>query len=240
MRRVAVILLCLAVLGIVVVHVGNDVLRYFESDRGSRSIGSPAAGRLEHGKRLPSSGLGFRTYSRLGSLLGRTTVHSAVRATVLDAYADVHDQHAELRFVVGETGWPRGGRIRPHRTHQNGMSVDFMVPVRRSDDVAELPTRPWNKFGYGIEFDESGKVGAMRIDFEAMALHLERLGAAAPAHGLVIERVIFAPELHPELFATAAGRRIRHSLSFTTGPVWIRHDEHYHVDFTFKGTESEA
>ena len=238
MRRVPVILLCLAVVGIVVVHLGNDVLRVFESGRGSRSIGSPAAGRLVHGKRLPSSGPGFRTYSRLGSLLGRTTVHSAVRATVLDAYAEVHDQHPDLRFVVGETGWPRGGRIRPHRTHQNGMSVDFMVPVRRSDGVAELPGRPWNKFGYGIEFDESGVAGELQIDFEAMALHLERLRAAARTHGLVIERVIFAPELHPELFATEAGRRIRHSLPFTTGRVWIRHDEHYHVDFAFKGTES--
>lgn len=222
------------------IYAGNDLFRLLESDEPSRSIGVPAAGRLEHGKRLPSRGPGFRTYSRLGSLLGRTSVHSAVRATVLDAYADVHETRPDLRLVYGETGWPHGGRIRPHRTHQNGMSVDFLVPVRRAGAVAELPTRPWQKFGYGIEFDESGRAGELRIDFEAMALHLERLQAAGVAHGLGIERVIFAPELQPELFATRAGRRLRNMVPFSPRPAWIRHDEHYHVDFRQEGERLRA
>jgi penicillin-insensitive murein endopeptidase len=157
-------------------------------------------------------------------------VATPVLATVLDAYDRSHRLRPELRFVYGETGWPRGGRIRPHRTHQNGMSVDFMVPVRRAGRVTELPTWPWQKFGYGIEFDESGTDGALRIDFEAMAFHLLQLHAAAKSHELVIDRVIFATDLQPELFATASGRRIRNVLPFS-GRAWIRHDEHYHVDF---------
>jgi len=97
-------------------------------------------------------------YSRLESLLGRTTVHSAVRAAVLDACAEVHEQHPELRFVVGETGWPRGGRIR--RTE----------PIRTA-----CAWTSWSRCG-----------------------------------------------------------------ARTTWPSGSGHDEHYHVDFAFKETESEA
>jgi penicillin-insensitive murein endopeptidase len=108
---------------------------------------------------------------------------------------------------------------------------DFMVPVRRSGAVAELATRPWNRFGYGIEFDKTGRAGDLQIDFEAIAMHLGYLQKAARAHGLEIDRVIFAPEFLPELFRTRAARRIKDDVPFFRRPVWIRHDEHYHVDF---------
>jgi penicillin-insensitive murein endopeptidase len=230
-KKIRIAVVCALAAGVTLAFSGNDLLRAVESDAPSRSIGRPAAGRLQHGKRLPSRGPGFRTYSRLGSLLGRTAVHSAVRAAVLDAFSELHHASPDARFVVGETGWPRGGPFWPHRTHQNGMSVDFMVPVRSSGAVAELPTWPWNRFGYGIQFDETGKAGDLQIDFEAIAIHLYYLKQAARAHGLDIDRVIFAPDLQPELFRTRAARRIKDVVPFLQRPVWIRHDDHYHVDF---------
>lgn len=221
----------LVVVCVVVVGAGNDALRIIKSSEASRSIGRPGAGRLENGKRLPSAGPNFRTYSRLGSLIGRTSVHGKVRAAVVEAYHRIHESSPDLRFVFGETGWPDGGAIRPHRTHQNGLSVDFMVPVRKRGEVSSLPTWPWRKFGYAIEFDDEGRAPGLEIDFNAMAVHLETLREAAHTHDLHIAVVIFAPDLQDELFQTRTGQRIRHLISFSERPAWVRHDEHYHVDF---------
>src|SRR6185436_11752783 len=88
-------------------------------------------------------------------------------------------------FVYGETGWRTGGRIRPHRTHQNGLSVDFMVPVLDANGRSvPLPTGPFNKFGYGIEFDAGGRFGQLAIDFPAIGEHLYQLHRAARARGI--------------------------------------------------------
>lgn len=58
-------------------------------------------------------------------------------------------------YVYGETGFSRGGPIRPHRTHQAGLSIDFMVPVLNdANRSVPLPSTPMNMFGYGLEFDE--------------------------------------------------------------------------------------
>lgn len=218
--------------GFVVVYTGNTVLITFESDTPSRSFGTPVAGRLEHGKRLPTSGPNFRAYSRLGALLGRNSVHGAVRATVLEAYATLRRTSPDQLFVYGETGWPHGGPFLPHRTHQNGLSVDFMVPLRSAaGQPVPFPTSVFTRFGYGLEFDAEGRKGSTRIDFEAIARHLLALQEAAPLHGLRIARVIITPEYQPVLFATPSGLRLKGMIPMMTTPAWVRHDEHYHVDF---------
>lgn len=212
-------------------YTGNDFLIKFESSRPSESIGTTSDGQLINGKRLPSAGTNFQTYSRFGSLIGRTAVHDRVRATVLDAYEQVATEHPDITFVFGETGWPKGGRIRPHRTHQNGLSVDFMVPVRKHGTSTPLPTHPLNKFGYGTEFDGDGNAGELQIDFEAIAAHLHALADAGKRHDLGIELVVFAPDLQTHLFATDRGASLRQAVRFNTNPSWVRHDDHYHVDF---------
>lgn len=95
---------------------------------------------------------------------------------VEEAYAAMARRHPDVRFVYGETGLAEGGPFKPHRTHQNGLAVDFFVPVRnRESESVPLPTHVLNKWGYDVELD--GK------------------------------------------------------LRFSTRPAWVRHDEHYHVDF---------
>lgn len=220
------------VLLLALVWSGNDLLIALQSSTPSRSIGSTAAGRLDHGKRLPSAGANFHVYSRFAALLGRTSVHSAVRDAVLEAYAELARSHPDLHFVLGECGWPAGGRFRPHRTHQNGLSVDFMVPLRNaSGAVTTLPTWPWQHFGYGHEFDAQGQLGEWRIDFEAIAVHLDALDRAARRHGSRMERLILAPEYLPLLWATPSGRALQARIPAMGTPAWVRHDEHYHVDF---------
>ncbi|GAB5536458.1 MAG: hypothetical protein Rubg2KO_27070 [Rubricoccaceae bacterium] len=214
-----------------VVYIGNDALRQLESDAPSESVGETNNGSLMNGKRLPSSGDGFATYSRLGSFLGRTATHQRVRDAMLDAYAVVHAERPEVTLIYGETGWPSGGRFRPHRTHQNGLSVDFMVPILRAGDPDVMPTHPFNQFGYGVDFDDDGRNRDLTIDFETMAEHLHQLDLAAQTNGLAIEVVILAPSLQDELAMTERGAEITQRLRFSQNPSWVRHDDHYHVDF---------
>jgi penicillin-insensitive murein endopeptidase len=226
----------IALLPIVVLLVGNDLAIALESKAPSRSVGTPARGRLVHGRRLPGSGPNFSAYSRLGTLLGRNTVHERVRDAVREAYRELERTQPGVRFTYGETGWPNGGRLRPHRTHQNGMSVDFMVPVRTSDGrPSRMSTAPWHRFGYDVEFDSLGRSGDLRIDFAAIAAHLSALAGAASHHGLAIDRVIFAPELERAMRRDATNRAALGKLHFMRERPWVRHDEHYHVDFRLTG-----
>lgn len=201
----------------------------------STCYGTPGKGRLENGVQLPRSGPNFEPYSSLGVVAGRTHAHSSVVKTVADAYAALAHSTPEVRYVYGESGWKNGGRIEPHRTHQNGLSVDFMVPVRNADGKSvALPTNAANKFGYGIEFDAKARFGDSRIDFEAIAEHLHALYLAAEAHGIGLHRVIFEPAFIPRLYETKRGAFLRANINFMKGQAWVRHDEHYHVDFSVR------
>jgi penicillin-insensitive murein endopeptidase len=108
------------------------------SAMGANSIcyGTRSNGRLESGEQLVKSGPNFEAYSSLGVAAGRTYVHSKVARVVSDAYSALARSKPKVKFVYGESGWKNGGRIKPHRTHQNGLAVDFMVPVR--DTLSEV------------------------------------------------------------------------------------------------------
>ena len=198
----------------------------------STCYGTASNGRLENGVKLPTTGPNFSTYSSLGSALGRTYVHNKVYDVVLAAYRALEESAPRKVFVYGETGWAAGGRIRPHRTHQNGLSVDFMTPVvDKAGRSVPLPTGALNRFGYDIEFDAAGKYQDYTIDFEAAAEHLYQLHVATLVRGVGIALVIFDPALRPKLFQTRRGPFLRKNLRFTKGQAWVRHDEHYHLDF---------
>jgi penicillin-insensitive murein DD-endopeptidase len=236
-RRLKFGLLVVLLLLVAGMFYGNDLALAFESPAASRSVGAAGRGRLVHGKRLPTSGPNYRVYSRLGAALGRNSVHSKVRAAVLEAYVMAGRAVPDARFIYGETGWPSGGRFWPHRSHQNGLVVDFMVPVRTRAGVStELPTWPWQKFGYGIEFDSRGRWRDLEIDYSAVVAHLSALDAAARRQGLRISRVIFEPELMTRLGAAPGGRALLNQLPFLRTRSWIRHDDHYHVEFAPRPT----
>lgn len=201
----------------------------------STCYGTPAKGRLEDGVAMTVQGANFQPYSYLGVALHRTYVHSTVKHVIEQSYRALYRLDPELRFRYGESGWPHGGPFKPHRTHRNGTAVDFMVPVRdRQGRVVLLPTLPWQKFGYGIDFDAQGNYQDLHIDFEAMALHLQTLLETARAEGADIDQVIFDPRLQPYLFATPNGAYLRSQLRFNERPAWVRHDDHYHVVFRIR------
>lgn len=195
--------------------------------------GTPGKGRLEGAVRIPEAGANFVPYSSLGVGLGRTYVHAKVERVTADAYSTLAKRKPGKIFMYGESGWASGGRIKPHRTHQNGLSVDFMVPVvDATGKSVPLPAGPGNKFGYGIEFDDSGRYDGLSMDFDAIAAHLYELHVAAKRNGISISRVIFEHAYIPKLHATEHGAFIKQHITFMKGQAWVRHDEHYHVDFS--------
>lgn len=195
-------------------------------------FGSTGKGRLENAVKLPSVGANFESYGSLPELAGRTYVHSKVRDTLLEAYGQLEKAMPGKVFKYAETGLQQGGEFKPHKTHQNGLSVDFMVPVvDEKGRSVQLPTHAFNKYGYDIEFDSQGRYENYQIDFEAMAAHLVALHRAAQNNGIGIWRVIFAPELQPLLYASTHGKFIQQHIDIPNKRSWVRHDEHYHVDF---------
>lgn len=179
-----------------------------------------------------AEGEGFTTYSKLGNLLGRQYAHSRVHGALVAAFASLHTATPDRTFVLGETGLKAGGRFPPHRTHQNGLSVDIFMPVRDPKSRRVLmPTAPWNKFGYSLEFDRDGRGEGLTIDFDSVADLLLEVHRQAGLHGLAVDRIIVAPEyVDRVLSAKVVGIRQLEKLFMRT-PAWVRHDEHLHIDF---------
>lgn len=118
----------------------------------STCYGSVAKGSILAPAKLPPDGVNFRAYSPVDVAAGRTYMHIRVRDVMLDAYAAIATAAPGKLFVYGETGLLNDGPMPPHRTHQNGLSVDFMVPVADNSGASvALPSSPANRFGYGWE-----------------------------------------------------------------------------------------
>ncbi|MDQ2823306.1 MAG: replication initiation protein [Pseudomonadota bacterium] len=170
-------------------------------------------------------------YSTFGASLGRNWVHAPVAQAMLAAYRQLEGSTPGVTYVYGETGLAAGGPIKPHRTHEAGISVDFMVPVRdAAGRSVPLPASARNKFGYAWEFDAAGKAAGLTIDFEALGEHLYQLALAGKQLNAPIGRVIFDSRYRNQLLTTRHGAFLR-TLPFMQQTPWIRHDEQYHVDF---------
>jgi len=203
-----------------------------EADTESICYGSTKQGRIKHAVQLPSSGNNFVSYSHLAAALGRTYVHSTVRSIIVSAYKKLETELPDTQFKYAETGFKKGGKFSPHKTHQNGLSVDFMVPVlNKKNKSVHLPTNVLNRYGYDIEFDKKGRYENVRIDYEALAAHIVYLDKEARARKVKLWRIIFDPELQPFLLATKYGAYIKNNITLSKKRSWVRHDEHYHVDF---------
>ena len=194
--------------------------------------GTTSKGYLEHGVQLPAEGANFEGYSTVARLAGRTYVHSSVEKIIVAAYSDLEKEQPTKVYKYAETGLQEGGQFKPHKTHRNGLSVDFMTPVINEEgESVHLPTHLLNKFGYDIEFDGNDQYDGLSIDYEAIAAHIVALHKQARAQGFDLWRVIFDPNLQPNLYKTPYGEYLKHNVQFSSKRAWVRHDEHYHVDF---------
>ena len=209
----------------------------------STCYGTPANGRIEGAVRMPASGDNFAPYCWACIAALRTYAHRLVIDTSVAAYEQLATSHPKIVWIYGEIGGPNGGSFKPHRTHQNGLSVDYMVPVLIEHDgkrtPGRLPIHAMNRFGYDEDFDKRGRQkvpdgsGTRIIDFDAIAAHILALDRQARKRKGRVARVLFAPDLQDDLFKTPTGRKLRGKIRFNKNQTWVRHDDHYHVDFAF-------
>lgn len=194
--------------------------------------GTTSNGKLENGVKLPSKGNNYVGYSAVARIAGRTYVHSVVKDIVVSAYKALENSQPTKVYKYAETGFEDGGEFKPHKTHRNGLSVDFMTPMLDAKgQSAHLPTHPFNKFGYDIEFDKHGRYDGLSIDYVALAAHIVSLHQEAKKQGYDLWRAIYDPGLQPGLFKTKYAEYLKENIQFSTKRSWVRHDEHYHVDF---------
>jgi hypothetical protein len=118
--------------------------------RESRAVGTPNAGRLEGGVRLPAYGRGFSTYNPATQEspggLDRTWGTASLVREILDLgqwWARTHPARPPLGIgdLSREPGGPFTGPVVGHQSHQNGLDVDIRL-VRR--DGAQAPAGPDN------------------------------------------------------------------------------------------------
>jgi murein endopeptidase len=112
--------------------------------RSSRAVGSPSAGRLVRGVRLPGEAAGFFTWDpllhRVPNRAGRRWGTDELVRVVLRVVRDYEHAHPHApRVGIGDLSRRHGGPFGPkHASHQNGLDVDVYYPRR---DREERPPR---------------------------------------------------------------------------------------------------
>jgi penicillin-insensitive murein endopeptidase len=221
-------LVCCLVVVMYLSYNGNDWLIIVENQsiHSKIVVNEKNQPTVQNAKRLPTNGINFQTYSRFLSTIGRTHVHEKVRNAVVKAY-NLLEKHAPgVMYVYGETGWKNGGNFWPHRTHRNGLCVDFMVPVKSTT----MFLWPGNAWGYHIRFDEKGIYKQYSIDLEAIVEHLSALQEACKLSSLKIKTVILDLPLVALLKKTDIHQKLK-EIPFAAYKAWFPHDSHYHVEF---------
>jgi penicillin-insensitive murein endopeptidase len=210
------------------------------NDLPSQSIGTVSNGELKNGKLIPFRGKNFTYFDAQSYLNGRAFLNDKVLNTLLNAYKQFETLLPQRMFTVMECSNRDGGKLFPHRTHQNGLSIDFMMPLQKDGKpYYGLDTIGANH--YFLEFDNDGKYiidPAISIDFNLVAQHILVLKTVATILNVNIKKVIINTDLKDELFATATGQKLKSSGIYVVqklSPVINSlHDDHYHIDFEIK------
>jgi penicillin-insensitive murein endopeptidase len=101
----------------------------------SRSIGAPNRGRLENGVRL-------RGNEAVMLQRGSDQWGTAELVGLIERASErLQSQAPGPRLLVGDLSRQRGGRLRPHRSHQNGRDADLGLFVTDQDGQAIEPPR---------------------------------------------------------------------------------------------------
>lgn len=221
--------------------IPKKIAKYYRNykDNGSASVslGSVSNGSLKNAKLLPYLGTNYRYFDRWSYLQGRAFLNGQVMSAVLASYQEMEKSGQGRIFTIMECSRENGGKLWPHRTHQNGLSIDFMMPMDRE----RIPCYELDLKGlkhYLLDFDDEGKYEkdkSIQINFEVLARHLLSLEANARARGYRVKKVIIKIEFKDELFATPSGQKLREKGIYvvkTLSPKINKlHDDHYHVDF---------
>lgn len=204
----------------------------------SKSIGKVNSGKIENAWLLPRKGENYTFFSWFSYyVLGRGYIHSDVHKTILSSYEELAKTNPNIKYRYMECSRKKGGRAWPHRTHQNGMSADFMTPLKKNGKQ-KLTYDRIGMLRYAMDFDENGKAKRNKnvsIDFDLMAQHILTLHKAAEKNKLRIKKVIWNTHLRDELFNSKFGEELKKSGIYFTLNLSAQlnrlHDDHYHIDF---------
>lgn len=224
-------------------RVDYEIMEYMQlksnDDTASAAVGTVGNGTLQHAKLMPYKGRNFIYFDRASYLAGRGFLHSSVRKSILTTYDSLSRSLPHRYFNIMECSNEQGGEMFPHKTHQNGMSIDFMMPLIQNNK----PYYGLDTIGaahYALNFDDDGRYTrdtSISIDFNLVARKILLLDYFARLNGLNIFKVIIKIELKDELFNTEYGKLLKasgiyvvHGLSPLINAL---HDDHYHIDFGF-------
>ncbi|TKG91508.1 hypothetical protein EYV94_21005 [Puteibacter caeruleilacunae] len=237
MRHKWKIIFLLSVLSFLVLDNPEFFIQYStKTNQRSQSIGSVSNGSLTNGIRLPYRGRNYKYFSKLSYyILNRAYANAKVYNTVIGAYKECEATCPHIFFRLMECSNKNGGRLFPHRTHQNGLSVDFMTPLIKNKkqyntlDIIGI----WR---YLVNTNEHGQVTHhIKIDFDSVAKHILALDNAARQNGLRIKKVILKTNLKDELFKTQSGQALKqrgiYFVKHLSKTINDLHDDHYHIDF---------
>ena len=223
-------------LGLVLVISLPEVFQINEGK--SKSQGRVGKGTLKNAWLIPYTGENFKYFSFISYYFMKNGyLNSKVLKTVLDAYKICEKTTPKTYFRVMECANKKGGKMLIHKTHQTGMSVDFMVPKIRNG--RQTKWLDWlGMFHYLLEFDNSGRSkldAKTHIDFETMGKHILALDKAARKNGLRIKMVILKIELKDDFYKTESGKKVKSKGIYFARNLthWVNkvHDDHYHIDF---------
>jgi len=138
---------------------------------------------------------------------------------------------------VMECSHQKGGKLAPHRTHQNGTSVDLMMPKVKNTkpytDLDDLGSRH-----YFLNFTNQGRLdtdSSVHINFEAVASMIMCMNKGAKLYGYKVSKVIIKIEYKELLFSGPIGQKLKSSGIYIVknlgSQVNAFHDEHIHLDF---------
>ena len=212
---------------------------YYQNAGQSISTGSSGNGSLKNAFQLDYKTSNMRYFSPFSYyVLGNAFVHSKLYYTLIESYEACETTCPDTKFKLMECSSKKGGKIMIHRTHQHGLSADFMVSKMRND----RQIKRFDKLGiwhYLLKFDEGGNLGRKKnvsIDFESMGKHIIALDNAAKANGLAIKIVILKINLKDDFYKTTSGKEVKrrgiYFAQYLQPNVDKMHDDHYHVDFT--------
>lgn len=192
---------------------------------------------MTNGKLIPFYGNNFSYFDKGSYLNGRGYVNSNLLTTILDSYKNLELSDSNRHFKIMESANKEGGKLYPHRTHQNGLSVDFMMPLIKEN-------KPYYKLDslgtshYLLSFNDNGEYSndtSVKVDFNLIAKHILLLNKKAKKEGLKIKKVIIKTEYKDALYTTEYGRKLKKSdvyiVKRLSKMINALHDEHYHIDF---------
>ncbi|AZQ64913.1 hypothetical protein EI427_22055 [Flammeovirga pectinis] len=247
---------------IIIISIGFLSFReLFHTNKGqSVSHGTRFNGTLERGWLLPYRGENYGSFSGISYyLMDNAYVNNKVSRSVLDSYESLNNTISnDCFYYYMECSDHSGGNLYLHRSHENGLSIDFMIPKQQEGKPYTFLDH-WGLFHYFLETDYLGNykqrysllnflnpllskiIGKVFIpsnisnDFRKVADHILALDIACKKNGISIKQVIIRIEFKEKIFSTPSGQKL-----LSRGVYFAKklppevnemHDEHYHIDF---------